>query len=245
MSDYAKVLEEYTRLLIAGPRSLDELSKMGRRLSLLKAGSREKPIEIHATEEEDLKWDLKNLEEDSEEDPEMLEEHVEEPVSEDAVLPNEKVNQEIDLENDDNSDMTLDALFDEELKQMTWEYVNGIRDTLPFKKGDPLPKWFTSEEDYHNERKEMLKINEENVAQEEDSLIEDSPESFSYFETFGNKKRKRNIVRKRPLRPRSCKKEKDFPFASRMVCKPVRLELDESEVEFVPQRLRTELRRLA
>ena len=66
MSDYAKVLEEYTRLLIAGPRSLDEMSKMGRRLSLLKAGSREKPIEIHATEEEDLKRDLKNLEEDLE-----------------------------------------------------------------------------------------------------------------------------------------------------------------------------------
>ena len=142
----------------------------------------------------------------------MLEEHVEEPASEDAVLPNEKVNQEIDLENDDNSDMTLDALFDEELKQMTWEYVNGIRDTLPFKKGDPLPKWFTSEEDYHNERKKMLKINEENVAQEEDSLIEDSPESFSYFETFGSKKRKRNIVRKRPFRPRSCKKEKGENF---------------------------------
>ena len=70
MSDYAKVLEEYTRLLLAGPRSLDELSKMGRRLSLLKASSREKPIEIHATEEEDLKRDLKNLEEDLEEDPE-------------------------------------------------------------------------------------------------------------------------------------------------------------------------------
>ena len=83
MSDYAKVLEEYTRLLIAGPRSLDELSKMGRRQSLLTAGSREKPIEIHATEEEDLKWDLENLEEDPEE-------YVEEPASEDVVLANEE-----------------------------------------------------------------------------------------------------------------------------------------------------------
>ena len=141
--------------------------------------------------------------------------------------------------------MTFDALLDEELKQTTWEYVNGFRDTLPFKKGDPLPKWFTSEEDYHNERKEMLKINEENVAQEEDSLIEDSPESFSYFETFGSKKRKRNIVRKRPFRPRSCKKEKDFPFAARVVSESIRLEFDKLEVESVPQRLRTELKRLA
>ena len=101
MLDYAKVLEEYTRLLIAEPRSLDEISKMGRRLSLLKASSREKPIEIHATEEEDLKRDLKNLEEDleeyskedpeeyQEEDPEMLEEYVEEPASEENIAQEE------------------------------------------------------------------------------------------------------------------------------------------------------------
>ena len=56
--------------------------------------------------------------------------------------------------------MAFDALLDEELKQMTWEYVNGFRDTLPFKKGDSLPKWFMSEEDYNNERKEMLIIDE-------------------------------------------------------------------------------------
>ena len=41
MSDYTKVLEEYTRLLIEGPKSLDEMSKMGCRLSLLKTGSQE------------------------------------------------------------------------------------------------------------------------------------------------------------------------------------------------------------
>ena len=169
--DYAKVLEEYTRLLIAGPRSLDKMSKMGRRLSLLKAGSQEKPIEIHSSEEEDMKRDLENLEEDleeyskedpeeyPEEDPETLEDYVEEPAS------------------------------------------------------------------------------EENVAQEEDSVIENSPESFSYFEIFGSKKRKKNIVHKRPFRPRSCKKEEDFPFATRVVSEPVRLELDKSEVESVPQRL--------
>ena len=40
------------------------------------------------------------------------------------------------------------------------EYVNGFCDTLPFKNGDPLPKWFTSEEDYNNERKKMLKMDE-------------------------------------------------------------------------------------
>ena len=78
---------------------------------------------------------------------------------------------------------------------------------------------------------------EENVAQEKDSVIEDSLKSFSYFEIFGSKKRKRNIVRKRFFRPRSCKKKEDFPFATRVVSEPVRLEFDESEVESVPQRL--------
>ena len=83
------------------------------------------------------------------------------PIADHIILSDsEEVNQEIDLENDDKFDMTFDALLDEELKQMTWEYVNGFRDTLPFKKGDPLSKWFTSEEDYNNERKEMLKIDE-------------------------------------------------------------------------------------
>ena len=90
ISNYAKVLEEYTRLLIAGPRLLDKMSRMGRRLSLLKAGSREKPIEIHSSEEEDLEKDLEEYsEEDPEEypkeDPEMLEDYVEEPASEENV----------------------------------------------------------------------------------------------------------------------------------------------------------------
>ena len=101
-------------------------------------------------------------------------------------------------------------------------------------------------EDYLEEpaSEDVVLANEENGAQEEDSVIEDSPESFEYFEIFGSKNRKKNIVRKRPFRPRSCKKEKDFPFASRVVFESVRLEFDESEVESVPQRLRTELRRL-
>ena len=69
------------------------------------------------------------------------------PIADHIILSDsEEVNQEIDLENDDKFYMAFDALLDEELKQMTWEYVNGFRDTLPFKNGDPLPKWFTSEE---------------------------------------------------------------------------------------------------
>ena len=73
----------------------------------------------------------------------------------------EKVNQVIDLENDEKFDMAYNALLDEKLKQMTWEYVNGFCNTLPFKKGDPLPKWFMSEGEYNNERREMLKIDKE------------------------------------------------------------------------------------
>ena len=178
ISDYAKVLEEYTRLVIAGPKSLDEMSKMGRRLSLLKASSRERPIEIHSSEEEDLEKDLEVLEED-------LEEYSEEDPEEDP----------------------------EEDSEMLEDYVE-----------EPA--------------------SEENVAQEEDSVIEDSPKSFSYFEIFRSKKRKRNIVHKRPFRPRSCKKEEDFPFATIVVSEPVRLEFDESEVESVSQKFRTKLRRL-
>ena len=83
-----------------------------------------------------------------------------------------------------------------------------------------------------------------NGPQEEDSVIEDSPENREYFEMFGSKKRKRNVVCRRPFRPRSCKKEEVFPFATKVVPEPVRLEFDELEVESVPQRLRTELKRL-
>ncbi|KAF3445991.1 hypothetical protein FNV43_RR11169 [Rhamnella rubrinervis] len=32
-----------------------------------------------------------------------------------------------------------------------------VEDTLSFKEGEPLPAWFTSEEDYKKEREEMLK----------------------------------------------------------------------------------------
>ena len=79
--------------------------------------------------------------------------------------------------------------------------------------------------------------NEENQAQKEDSVIKDFPESREYFEMFGSKKRKRNVICSRPSRPRSCKKEEVFPLATKVAPKPVRLEYDEMEVESVPQRL--------
>ena len=90
-------------------------------------------------------------------------------------------------------------------------------------------------EDYLEEpaSEDVVLANEENGAQEEDSVIEDSPESFWYFEIFKSKKRKRNIVRKRPFRPRSCKKKEDFPFATRVVSEPVRLEFDASIGHFM------------
>ena len=74
--------------------------------------------------------------------------HQRDPIADPIILSDsEEVNQEIDFENDDKFDMAFNALLDEELKQMSWEYVNGFRDTLPFKKGNSLPKWFMSEED--------------------------------------------------------------------------------------------------
>ena len=91
-------------------------------------------------------------------------------------------------------------------------------------------------EDYLEEpsSKDVDFANEENQAQEENSVIEDSPESREYFEMFESKKRKRNVVRCRPFKPRSCKKEEVFPFATKVVLKPVRSKYDELEVESVP-----------
>ena len=92
MSDYTtKALEEYSRLLTERPRSLDELSKKWQRLSLLKSGGKEDPIEIYSSEEDDPEENPKEYpEEDPEEDPEELEDYLEEPSSEDVVLANEE-----------------------------------------------------------------------------------------------------------------------------------------------------------
>ena len=78
MSDYTtKALEEYSRLLAQRPKSLDELFKKWRRLSLLKSGGQENPIEIYSSEEEDPEEDPEeDLEEDQEEDPEELEDKI-------------------------------------------------------------------------------------------------------------------------------------------------------------------------
>ena len=88
-------------------------------------------------------------------------------------------------------------------------------------------------------------IDEGNKVQEDNSLIEDSPESRVFFERFGNKKRKKNMIRSRLIRPRSCKKKEDYPFATELVPKPMRLGFEELEVASIPRRLRLELRRLA
>ena len=60
-------------------------------------------------------------------------------------------------------------------------------------------------------------IDEGNKVQEDNSLIKDSPESRVFFERFENKKRKKNVIRSRPIRPRSCKKKEDYPFATKLV----------------------------
>ena len=102
-------------------------------------------------------------------------------------------------------------------------------------------------EDYLKEpsTKDVDLANEKNKAQEEDSMIEDSHESREYFKMFENKKRKRNVVRSRFFRPRSCKKKEVFPFTTKEVLKLVRLEYDELKLESVPQRLQIELKHLA
>ncbi|KAF3434600.1 hypothetical protein FNV43_RR21685 [Rhamnella rubrinervis] len=81
--------------------------------------------------------------------------------------------------------------------------------------------------------------------QKDSSVIEDSPESREFFRRFGNKKRKRNVIRSRPFRPRTCKQKREIPYITEVVPKPIGLGIDESEVESVPRRLRTKLRRLA
>ncbi|KAF3443082.1 hypothetical protein FNV43_RR17003 [Rhamnella rubrinervis] len=62
--------------------------------------------------------------------------------------------------------------------------------------------------------------------QEDSSVIEDFPERKEFFRRFGNKKRKRNVIRSRPFRPRTW------------------LGIDGSKVKSIPMRLRIELRRL-
>ncbi|KAF3443710.1 hypothetical protein FNV43_RR13400 [Rhamnella rubrinervis] len=81
--------------------------------------------------------------------------------------------------------------------------------------------------------------------QKDNSVIEDSPESRKFFRRFGNKKRKRNVIRSRSFRPRTCKQKREISYVTEVIPKPIGLGIDESEVEFVPRRLRTELRRLA
>ena len=54
---------------------------------------------------------------------------------------------------------------------------------------------------------------------------------------FGSKKRKKSVIRTRPISPRSYKKEKDLTFTTKEVSKPARLEFDEIKVESVPRRL--------
>ena len=80
---------------------------------------------------------------------------------------------------------------------------------------------------------------------EDDSVIEDSPESRDIFEMFESRKRKKSVVRSRLFRSRTYEKEKDLPFATKVVPKPTRMEFDEMKIGYVPKRLRMELKRLA
>ena len=94
-------------------------------------------------------------------------------------------------------------------------YSSGEED--PEKDPEEYPKKDLEElEDYLKEpsTKDVDLANEKNKAQEEDSMIEDSHESREYFKMFENKKRKRNVVRSRFFRPRSCKKKEVFPFTT-------------------------------
>ena len=70
-------------------------------------------------------------------------------------------------------------------------------------------------------------LDSSNRVYEDDSVIENCSKSKDFFEMFGSRKRKKNVVRSRPIRPRSCKKKKDISFPTKMVHKPARLEFDE------------------
>ena len=91
----------------------------------------------------------------------------------------EEVNQKVNFENNDKFDKSFDILLDEEQRYMSWEYVCGFRNTLPFKEIDPLPKWFMGMEDYNEECKEMLKKDEATRKKIMEKLEKEEFEPFS------------------------------------------------------------------
>ncbi|KAF3453192.1 hypothetical protein FNV43_RR03630 [Rhamnella rubrinervis] len=109
-----------------------------------------------------------------------------------------------------------------------------IEDLAPFSDISDISSSDSSDEECEQE----IKVHEDN------EMIEDSPECKSYFEEFGSIKRKRNVIRSRPIRPRSCKKEKDLPFASKMVVKPLELVIEEMGTSSTNKKLRNKLKRL-
>ncbi|KAF3457714.1 hypothetical protein FNV43_RR02372 [Rhamnella rubrinervis] len=69
-----------------------------------------------------------------------------------VVNDSEELDQEDELEvNKHKWDAAFDVMLNKEQQVLVWEYVCGFRDALPFKEGEPLPAWFTSEEDYKKE----------------------------------------------------------------------------------------------
>ncbi|KAF3443582.1 hypothetical protein FNV43_RR13270 [Rhamnella rubrinervis] len=160
--------EEYQRIMLEKPRTLQALLAKRNKLNMLQKGGKENPIVIGDPEEDQ--------EEDPEEDPEEYPEE------------SEPVDEEIEIREEPN-----------------------IRKT---------------------------------EVQQENEVIEDSPECKRYFEEFGSIKRKRNMIRPRPIRPRSCKKEQDLPFASKVVIKPLGLVIEEMGTASINKKLRNELKRL-
>ncbi|KAF3455445.1 hypothetical protein FNV43_RR00072 [Rhamnella rubrinervis] len=153
--------EEYQRVMLEKPRTLEALLAKRNRLNMLQKGGKENPIVIEDPEE--------NPEEDLEEYPKE----------------SEPVDEEIEIQEESN-----------------------IRET---------------------------------EVQQENEVIGDSSECKRYFEEFGNIKRKRNVIRSRPIRPRSCKKEQDLPFASKVVIKPLELVIEKMGTVSAKKKLRKEL----
>ncbi|KAF3449839.1 hypothetical protein FNV43_RR05918 [Rhamnella rubrinervis] len=150
------------------------------------------------------------------------------------------------------SDRSMDA---EEFEELQRSWLKSRRETLiallrdeslapPSDSSDDSSlDSFTEEDPEEDPEEESEPVNEEieileyepemerGGKQKDSSVIKDSPKSREFFRRFGNKKRKRNVIRSRPYRPRTCKQKREIPYVTEVVPKPKGLGIDESEVE--------------
>ncbi|KAF3443636.1 hypothetical protein FNV43_RR13326 [Rhamnella rubrinervis] len=123
------------------------------------------------------------------------------------------------------------------------EFLYGKCKTIVTDEGNCTSVQYATSEEYNSdcfngEHEQEIKVYDDN------EVIENSLKYKCYFEEFESIKRKRNVIRSRPIRPRSYKKEKDLPFASKVVVEPPELMVKELGMASENTKLRKELKRL-